>query len=85
LHGSPAVWREGVLTSVRRIGYRLSLTLRFNRQDYVALLDEWNPRPTIDDVEAALMRVLGRSIQDVGEADVGGEPAAPILEDEHGY
>jgi hypothetical protein len=84
LRDTPAVSREGVLTDVRRIGHRLSLTVRFNRQDYVALLDEWNPPPTIDNVEAALRRVLGRSIQDVGEVDVGDEPARPFL-DEHGF
>jgi hypothetical protein len=72
-----------VLTDVRRIGQRLSVTLRLNRQDYVALLDEWPPPPTIDDVEAALRRGLGRSIQDAGEVDVGDEPARPFL-DEHG-
>jgi hypothetical protein len=64
--------------------HRLSLTLRLNGQDYVALLVEWNPPPTIDDVEAALRRVIGRSIQDVGEVDVGDERARPFL-DEHGY
>jgi hypothetical protein len=85
LRDTPLVRREGVLVSVRRIGHRLSVTLRLDRQEYVALLDEWNPPPTIDEVETALTRVLGRSIQDVGEVDVGREPAAPIPEDEYGY
>lgn len=82
LRDTPAVRREGVLTDVRRIGQRLSVTLRLNHQD-LALLDEWPPPPTIDDVETALRRGLGRSIQDVGEVDVGDEPARPFL-DEHG-
>jgi hypothetical protein len=41
LRDTPLIRREGVLTSVRRIGHHLSVTLRLNRQDYVALLDEW--------------------------------------------
>jgi hypothetical protein len=81
---SPAVRQEGALTSVRRIGQRLSLTLRFNHQDHIGLLDEWNPPPTIDDVEAALRRGVERSIQEVGEIDVSGEDAAPIP-DEQGF
>jgi hypothetical protein len=81
LRYTPAVRREGVLVSVRRIGHRLSLTLRLNRQDYVALLDEWRPPPTIDAVEAALRAMIGRPIQEIEEAEVG-----PVLgRDEHGY
>jgi hypothetical protein len=33
---------EGILTDVRRIGNRLSLTVRIKGADHITLLDEWN-------------------------------------------
>jgi hypothetical protein len=85
LSNSSAVRREGLLVGVRRIGPRLSLTLRFKGQDYVALLDEWIAPPTIDAVDAALVRMIGSSVQAVGEVEVSGEPDAPIREDKLGF
>jgi hypothetical protein len=74
---------KGVLTAVRRIGHCLSLTLRFNKQDYVTLLDEWKPPPTVDQVEATLTKMIGMTVQQVGEADIGQAPL--IVPDELGF
>jgi hypothetical protein len=76
---------EGILTEVRRIGDRLSLTVRIKGADHVTLLDEWNAPPSVDAVEVALVRMIGRTILAVGEVEVGGTPSAPIVEDKHGY
>jgi hypothetical protein len=57
---------EGVLTSVLRIGDRLSVTIRFEGRDYVVLLDEWKPPPATDEVEAALRRGVSQTVQAVG-------------------
>ena len=75
---APAALRDaGVLTNVRRIGHRLSLTVRFDRQDYVALLDEWKPPPTIDAVEAALSTMIGKRVSRLGEVEVGSAVPLP--------
>jgi hypothetical protein len=84
-YGTSNVAWEGILTDVRRIGDRLSLTVRIKGADHITLLDEWNAPPSVDAVEAALMRMVGRTILAVGEVEVGGEPAARPVEDEHGY
>jgi len=67
----------GVLTHVRRIGHRLSLTVRFDRKDYVALLDEWRPPPTIDALEAALSTMIGKRVGRLGEVEVGSAVPLP--------
>jgi hypothetical protein len=77
---------EGLLTEVRRIGHRLSLTVRFKDHDYVALLDEWAPPPTLDQAERALTRAIGWTIEAVGEVDVSGKlDAPPAAEDKLGF
>jgi hypothetical protein len=77
---------EGLLTEVRRIGNRLSLTVRFKGHDYVALLDEWTPPPTVDQAEQALTRAIGWTIEAVGEVDVSGKlDAPPAAEDKLGF
>ena len=43
----------------------LSLTLRFHRQDYVALPDGWNPPLMIDEGEGALATMIGRPLQEL--------------------
>jgi hypothetical protein len=77
LRDSPVVRRDGVLTRVRRIGHRLSLTVRFDRKDYVALLDEWRPPPPIDAVEAALSTMIGKRVGRLGEVEVGSAVPLP--------
>jgi hypothetical protein len=68
-HGPPdttELRRNGILTSVLSIGNRLSVTIRFQGRDYVTLLDEWQPPPSVD-----------QSIQQVAGVDVGSHlPAA---------
>jgi hypothetical protein len=59
-----------VLVAVRRIGHRLSLTVRYAQEDYVALLDEWNSPPTIDHMEAVLTLMRGKTIQAVGDVEI---------------
>jgi hypothetical protein len=71
LPDTPELRREGILTSVRLIGNRLSVTVRFKGQDYVTLLDEWKPPPSTEQVLAALTAAVGQSLQQVGSVDVG--------------
>jgi hypothetical protein len=59
------------LTSVLSIGNRLSVTIRFQGRDYVTLLDEWKPPPSVEQVLAALMAAVGQSVQQVAGVDVG--------------
>jgi hypothetical protein len=74
---------EGVLTNVLRIGDRLSVTIRFESRDHVAMLGEWKPPPTVDEVEAALRRGVGQTVQAVGAVETqGGHP--PPTPDHHG-
>jgi hypothetical protein len=60
--GTAKLWREGVLTTVLRIGNRLSVTIRFDGSDHVVLLGEWKSPPTVDEVEAALRRGVGQTV-----------------------
>jgi hypothetical protein len=88
---------EGVLTNVLRIGGRLSVTIQFEGSDHVALLDEWKPPPTIDEVEAALRLGVRQTVQAVGLVDTRqGQsvltpltptrpPPVPPTPDDHGY
>jgi len=75
--------REGVLTNVLRIGDRLSVTIRLEGRDHVAMLGEWKPPPTVDEVEAALRRGVGKTVQAVGAVETGGQQ--PLPPDHHGY
>jgi hypothetical protein len=79
--------REGVLTNVLRIGDRLSVTIRLEGRDHVAMLGEWKPPPTVDEVEAALRRGVGQTVQAVGLVDTreGQSPQEPLTPDHHGY
>ena len=63
--------RDGILTSVRSIGNHLSVTVRFQSREYVALLDEWKPPPSVEQVLAALTAAVGQSVQQVAGVDVG--------------
>jgi hypothetical protein len=73
--GSPVVptyaRANGVLIAVHRIGHRLALTIRYEGQDYVTLLDPWKSPPTLDEMEATFLANIGRTIRDVGEAEIG--------------
>ena len=63
--------RDGILTSVRSIGNHLSVTIRFQGREYVALLDKWKPPPSVEQVRAALTGAVGQSVQQVAGVDVG--------------
>jgi hypothetical protein len=77
LQDTTGLRRDGILTSVLSIGNRLSVTIRFQGRDYVTLLDEWKPPPSVEQVLAALMAAVGQSIQQVAGVDVGSHlPAA---------
>ena len=83
---------EGILTNVLRIGDRLSVTIRFEGSDHVALLAEWKPPPTMDEVETALRRGVSQTVQAVGLVDTRQEhslptPPTPVppTPDDHGY
>ena len=54
----------------------LSLILRFNRQDYVALPDAWNPPLMIDEGEAALTTMIGRPLQELARPTPGCDPCS---------
>ena len=53
---TPRLDSEGTLVAIRRIGNRLSVIVRFDGQDYVALPHEWKPPPTVEQVAATLER-----------------------------
>jgi hypothetical protein len=59
------------LSSVRSIGNHLSVAIRFQGRDYVTLLEEWKPPPSVEQVLAALTAAVGRAVQQVGDVDVG--------------
>ena len=65
------------------MGDRLGLTILYRERDYTGWLDEWNPPPTIDQVEALLMSMLGKTIYAVGEAWT--DEDAPTVVDELGF
>jgi hypothetical protein len=80
------------LTNVLRIGDRLSVTIRFEGGDHVALLSDWKPPPTMEEVEAALRRGVSQTVQAVGLVETGEGCSAqplpptrtPLTPDDHG-
>jgi len=59
------------------------VTIRLEGRDHVAMLGEWKPPPTVDEVEAALRRGVGKTVQAVGAVETGGQQ--PLPPDHHGY
>lgn len=74
---TPQLRREAILTSVLSIGSRLSVSIRFRGDDYVALLEEWKPPPSVEQVLAALTAAVGQSVQQVANVDVGSHLPLP--------
>lgn len=68
---------------MRRIENRLGLTVLYHEREYTALLDEWSPPPSIDQVEALLMSMLGKTTRALGEAWI--DEDAPGVVDELGF
>jgi hypothetical protein len=60
---------EGVLKDVQRQDNGLSLTMMYDGREHMASL-EWDPPPTLADVERVLNANLGREIKAIGELDV---------------
>jgi len=60
---------EGVLESVRCIGDRLSLTMRYEGRECVGSL-EWDQPPTLDAVENVLRAHVGQPIKVIRDLDV---------------
>jgi hypothetical protein len=52
------------------------VTIRVEGHDYVALLDQWQSPPTVDEVEATLRRGLGPTVQAVGQVEIGARKSA---------
>jgi len=73
---TPELRRRGILASARSIGNRLSVTVRFQSHDYVTLLEEWMPPPSLERLLAALTAAVGQCIEEVGDVEVGDEPSA---------
>jgi hypothetical protein len=65
------------------VGNHLGLTILYHEREFTALLDEWNPPPTLDQVEALLMSMLGKTIHVLGEAWI--DEDAPGAVDELGF
>jgi len=66
-----SVGDRGTLVAVRRIGNRLSIAIRDNNKEHVAILDPWTPPPSLEEVEAALSHMIGLPILDVKHANLG--------------
>lgn len=60
---------EGVLESVKRIGDRLSLTIKYEGRDAVGSL-QWDAPPSLDNVEKALRANIGKPIKAIGDLEV---------------
>ena len=63
---------DGALKNVRRIGNRLSLTVVHEGQEAWGGFElEQDQRPSLDAVERVLKASVGKSIQEIGDLDVG--------------
>jgi hypothetical protein len=63
------VGEEGVLESVKRIGDRLSLTIKYDGREHMGSL-QWDTPPSLDNVEKALRSSIGKAIKAIGDLDV---------------
>src|ERR1700730_13184871 len=68
---TPELRRRGLLAAARSIGNRMSVTVRFQGHDYVTLLEEWMPPPSLERLLAALTAAVGQCIEEVGDVEVG--------------
>ena len=60
---------EGDLESVKRMGERLSLTMRYKGRERFGVL-QWDPPPSLDAVERVLLANLGKPIKTIGDLHV---------------
>lgn len=63
------VGEEGVLESVKRMGERLSLTMKYKGRERFGSL-QWDAPPSLDAVERVLLANLGKPIKTIGDLDV---------------
>ena len=59
----------GVLVSVKRLGDRLSLTIKHEGREHSGSL-QWDAPPSLDEVEKVLTAHLGEPIRDIGDLEV---------------
>ena len=71
---------RAVLIAVRRIGDRLSVAIRDGKEEHVALLRPWTEPPSVEEVQAWLSRLIGKTIREAKDAD-----RVPAGRDEHGF
>jgi len=64
-----AVGEVGVLTSVKRLPDRLSLTIKYEGREHSGSL-QWDAPPSLDDMEKVLKAHLGEPIKAIGDLDV---------------
>jgi hypothetical protein len=63
---------DGVLTSVKRFGNRLSVTVEHEGQEAWGGVEvEQHHRPSVDAVERVLRASVGKAIKEIGDLDVG--------------
>lgn len=73
--GVPGVPESGVLEGLTRLGNRLLLRINVDGNRRTASV-EWNPPPSVDDVEAVLQANLGAEVRALGHLEV---PIRPRL------
>jgi hypothetical protein len=68
-HSRFATGDEGVLEGVQRWDDHLALTMMYDGRDHMGNL-EWDPPPTLADVEKTLNANLGQEIKVLGDLDI---------------
>lgn len=67
--GASDVPESGVLEGLTRLGNRLLLRINVKGSSRTAAL-EWDPPPSVDDVEAVLQANLGAQMRAIGQLDM---------------
>ena len=67
--GAPGVPESGVLEGLTRLGNRLLLRINIDGHRRTASV-EWDPPPSVDDVEAVLQANLGAEVRALGHLEV---------------
>ena len=63
------VGEQGVLTGVKAINGKLSLTIKYDGRDHSGVL-EWDEPPTLAPLEAALKAHIGKTIKAVADVEI---------------
>ncbi len=67
--GTFAMGEQGTLTAVKRVGKRLNLTIDHEGRARFGSL-EWDPPPTLDQVEKLLHANVGQTIKEISKLEV---------------